>query len=49
MNLKTELAPQHKSGLLLKNPVMLAAGTFGYGIENAKIAEVPHLGAIIST
>ncbi len=48
MNVQTELAPQHKSGLLLKNPVMLAAGTFGYGIENAKIAEVQRLGGIIS-
>src|SRR5438132_14184064 len=47
MNLQTELAPQHKSGLLLKNPVMTAAGTFGYGIEYAKIAEVQRLGAII--
>jgi len=47
MQLKTELAPQHKSGLLLKNPVMTAAGTFGYGIEYAKIAEIQRLGAII--
>ncbi|GAC1436494.1 MAG: dihydroorotate dehydrogenase [Ktedonobacteraceae bacterium] len=47
MNLQTELAPQHKNGLLLKNPVMLAAGTFGYGVENAKIAEVQRLGAVI--
>jgi dihydroorotate dehydrogenase (NAD+) catalytic subunit len=47
VNLQTELAPQHKSGLLLKNPVMTAAGTFGYGIEYAKIAEVQRLGAII--
>ena len=48
MKLQTELAPQHKSGLLLKNPVLMAAGTFGYGIENAKIAEVQRLGAVIS-
>lgn len=48
MKLQTELAPQHKSGLLLKNPVLIAAGTFGYGIENAKIAEVQRLGAVIS-
>ncbi len=48
MNLQTELAPRHKSGLLLKNPVMMAAGTFGYGVENAKIAEVQRLGAVIS-
>ena len=48
MQLQTELAPHHKSGLLLKNPVMTAAGTFGYGTEYAKIAEIQRLGAIIS-
>ncbi len=47
MNLQIELAPQHKSGLLLKNPVMMAAGTFGYGVEYAKIAEIHRLGAIV--
>jgi len=47
MNLQVELAPQHKSGLLLRNPVMMAAGTFGYGLEYARIAEVHRLGAII--
>lgn len=47
MQLKTELAPHHKSGLQLKNPVMTAAGTFGYGTEYAKIAEIQCLGAII--
>lgn len=48
MNLQTELAPRHKSGLLLRNPVMTAAGTFGYGMEYARIAEIHRLGAIIS-
>ena len=47
MNLQTELAPLHKSGLLLRNPVMTAAGTFGYGIEYARIADVQRLGAVI--
>jgi dihydroorotate dehydrogenase (NAD+) catalytic subunit len=47
MNLQIELAPQHKSGLSLRNPVMTAAGTFGYGVEYAKIAEIHRLGAII--
>ena len=47
MNLQTELAPRHKSGLLLKNPVMTASGTFGYGLEYAKIAEIQRLGAIV--
>jgi dihydroorotate dehydrogenase (NAD+) catalytic subunit len=46
MNLQTQLAPCHKSGLLLRNPVVVASGTFGYGMDNAKIAEVHHLGAI---
>src|SRR6266516_5000398 len=46
MNLQQELAPHKKSGLLLRNPVMTAAGTFGYGLEYAKIAEIHRLGAI---
>jgi dihydroorotate dehydrogenase (NAD+) catalytic subunit len=46
MNLRTELAPHHKSGLLLRNPIMTAAGTFGYGVEYARIAEIHRLGAI---
>jgi len=47
VNLQIELASQHKNGLLLKNPVMTASGTFGYGVEYAKIAEVQRLGAVI--
>lgn len=47
VHLQVELAPHHKTGLLLKNPVMTAAGTFGYGVELARIAEVQRLGAVI--
>ena len=47
MNMQVELAPRHKSGLLLQNPVMTASGTFGYGVEYAKIAEIHRLGAVI--
>jgi dihydroorotate dehydrogenase (NAD+) catalytic subunit len=47
VHLQVELAPRHKTGLLLKNPVMTAAGTFGYGVELARIAEVQRLGAVI--
>lgn len=47
MNVHVELAPRHKSGLLLKNPVMTASGTFGYGVEYGKIAGIELLGAII--
>ena len=46
MNLQTQLAPFHKRGLLLQNPVVIASGTFGYGIDDAKIPEVHSLGAI---
>jgi dihydroorotate dehydrogenase (NAD+) catalytic subunit len=46
MNLQTQLAPCHKRGLLLRNPVVVASGTFGYGVDNANIVEVHHLGAI---
>lgn len=31
----------------MSNPVMTAAGTFGYGVEYAKIAEIHRLGAIV--
>jgi len=48
MNVQIELAPHNKKGgLLLKNPVLTAAGTFGYGTELAKIAEIERLGALI--
>jgi dihydroorotate dehydrogenase (NAD+) catalytic subunit len=44
MNLQTELAP--KKGLVLRNPVVIASGTIGYGVDNADIAEIHRLGAI---
>ncbi len=47
-NLAVELAPRHPSGLSLKNPVMAASGTFGYGTEYAKLIDVNRLGAIVS-
>jgi dihydroorotate dehydrogenase (NAD+) catalytic subunit len=46
MNLQTQLAPRHKYGLLLRNPVVIASGTFGYGVDKANVAEVHRLGAI---
>jgi dihydroorotate dehydrogenase (NAD+) catalytic subunit len=47
MKVAIELAPQHKSGLSLRNPVMLAAGPAGYGVEYSKSAEIQRLGAIV--
>jgi dihydroorotate dehydrogenase (NAD+) catalytic subunit len=46
MILQTQLAPCHKKGLILRNPVIVASGTFGYGMDNANIVEVHRLGAI---
>lgn len=43
--LQTQLAPRHKSGLLLRNPVMIASAPFGYCFE--RISEVQRLGAVV--
>ena len=47
MDLSVELAPRHKHGLRLANPVMAASGTFGYGTEYASVFDVQRLGAIV--
>jgi dihydroorotate dehydrogenase (NAD+) catalytic subunit len=46
-NLRVQLALRHPKGLILPNPVMIAAGIAGYGIEYAEIADVQKLGAIV--
>lgn len=46
-DLSVQLAPGHKPGLLLANPVMTASGTFGYGTEYSQLIEIQRLGAII--
>ncbi len=45
MNLQTEVAP--KRGLILRNPLMIASGPSGYGVDNTNIAEIHRLGAFI--
>jgi len=47
MNLAVQLAPTHPRGLLLKNPVMTASGTFGYGTEYSQFFDIQKLGAIV--
>ncbi len=47
MNLSIQLAPKHQTGLLLANPVMTAAGTFGYGTEYSQLFAIEKLGAIV--
>lgn len=46
--LAVNLAPHHPTGLVLKNPVLTASGTFGYGTEYAKLVDISRLGAIVS-
>ncbi|MAG15119.1 MAG: dihydroorotate dehydrogenase B catalytic subunit [Dehalococcoidales bacterium] len=46
-NLSVQIAPEHQKGLLLANPVMTAAGTFGYGTEFNSIFDIQKLGAIV--
>ena len=48
MNLSVEIAPRNVRGLRLKNPVMTASGTAGYGVEYAQILNVERLGAVVS-
>ncbi|MCD6430262.1 MAG: dihydroorotate dehydrogenase [Deltaproteobacteria bacterium] len=44
VDLKVQIAP----GVVLKNPVLTASGTFGYGREYAPYFDISKLGAIIS-
>jgi dihydroorotate dehydrogenase (NAD+) catalytic subunit len=47
MNLSVQLAPKHKKGLRLANPVMTASGTFGWGTEYQHPFDIERLGAIV--
>lgn len=48
VSLEVDLAPGHKTGLVLRNPVMTASGTFSWGIEFARTFGVERLGGIVS-
>ena len=48
VDVQVEIGVNAKQPLLLKNPVMVASGTFGYGTEYAKIVDIQRLGAIVS-
>jgi len=47
LSLSTDIAPHNPRGLRLRNPVMTASGTFGYGMEYAHLFDIQKLGAII--
>jgi dihydroorotate dehydrogenase (NAD+) catalytic subunit len=46
VDLSIDLAPQRRGELVLRNPILVASGTFGYGIEYSEVVEVGRLGAI---
>ncbi|HWQ28300.1 MAG TPA: dihydroorotate dehydrogenase [Dehalococcoidia bacterium] len=46
-DLSVDLAPGHKRGLLLRNPIMTASGTFAYGLD-WPFFDVNELGAIVT-
>ncbi|MCL5960347.1 MAG: dihydroorotate dehydrogenase [Chloroflexi bacterium] len=48
VSLAVEICAREHARLELKNPVMTAAGTFGYGTEYAKLVDIEQLGAIVS-
>ena len=47
-SLEVDLAPGAKMGLLIKNPVMPASGTFSWGLEFARHFNINGLGAVVS-
>ena len=44
VSLAVELAPRGKRNLPLPNPVMVASGTFGYGLEFTQFFDISRLG-----
>ena len=47
-DLRVDLAPHNPRELILRNPIIAASGTFGYGIEYAGLIDIQSLGAIVS-
>ncbi len=46
VDLSVDLAPGRAGGLRLANPILVASGTFGYGIEYGDVVDIQRLGAI---
>lgn len=45
-DIEVDLAVDLGRGLVLRNPILVASGTFGYGIEYGEVVDVQRLGAI---
>jgi dihydroorotate dehydrogenase (NAD+) catalytic subunit len=48
LDVAVDLSVDLGRGLVLRNPLMVASGTFGYGIEYGDVVDVERLGAICS-
>ena len=48
VDLNVDLSVDLGRGLILRNPMMVASGTFGYGVEYGEVVDVEGLGAICS-
>jgi dihydroorotate dehydrogenase (NAD+) catalytic subunit len=48
VDLTVELGAATPRPLTLRNPVMTAAGTFGYGVEQARLVDLARLGAVVT-
>jgi dihydroorotate dehydrogenase (NAD+) catalytic subunit len=46
VDLSIDLAPTRPGALVLRNPMLVASGTFGYGVEYGDVVDVQALGAI---
>jgi dihydroorotate dehydrogenase (NAD+) catalytic subunit len=46
VDLSVDLAPDRPGALTLRNPILVASGTFGYGVEYGDVVDVDRLGAI---
>ena len=46
VDLSIDLAPERDGALVLQNPFLAAAGTFGFGVEYLDLVDVERLGAI---
>jgi dihydroorotate dehydrogenase (NAD+) catalytic subunit len=46
VDLSVDLAPRRPGLLVVPNPVLVASGTFGYGVEYGDVVDVQRLGAI---
>jgi dihydroorotate dehydrogenase (NAD+) catalytic subunit len=48
VDLEMDLAPERDGALVLRNPILIASGVLGYGVEYAEVVDLDGLGAIVT-